>query len=564
MKGVAALLLLVIVLIVVGLGALNWFAEGQAELRSEEAQQALEQMRLLAPLWLAVKRVAIASLGIASGSLAMILAVVAIATLFATPNLVRATWVRSWLVKPGRYGAQYPALAVPDRESGHIRILPPVNEPGAQKVAALTTGLQPDVRLQGSAARAALRNDPNETIMPESEPLLLPPPKASIYTAPISDQLHLAVGVDGHGPVQLPLRDLGSGIVGGLPGMGKSEAVASMIAGLLRQDSSGERIQLAIADLKGGVDFGRIPDDLAALAWPVAKDPAGGLDLVLHVWTEIERRQRLMERAGTARVEVYNQRPGVKPLPYLFLFLDELMMLTMAAEERGVDKATRQQSAEFNGKAIRVVSVGRALGVSMIGATQRPSGTVIPTQLRDMCGLRLAFKCMTLDASKAVLGVGGAELLPADPGLALLMRDDAQPRQIRTYLAGLDSGKFDRFTHPLPRMVRLRLPADAEADGLGADDLPSSPGTGRTVLEPGELLDYAATAPFGTGTVPGSNGSNGSPHRIERRRPTPVEAAAMRGHYHRTGSKTGVCMAFYGYKNDDVWGWVEMALRGEI
>jgi hypothetical protein len=46
--------------------------------------------------------------------------------------------------------------------------------------------------------------------------------------------------------------------------------------------------------------------------------------------------------------------------------------------------------------------------------------------------------------------------------------------------------------------------------------------------------------------------------------PTPIEAARMRAHYARTHSKTGVCMRFYGYKNDDVWEWVRLALEGKI
>ena len=565
--GVAVSLGLVGLLLIVIL--LGWFGEGQSELRSEKAQTSLAQTRALAPLWLAVKQVLVASLGVAGASAALILAVGAIVAVLSTPNLIRMTWVRSWTMSPNRFGL-YRMLFGPDGQ-GHLQLLGAGNAGHSQELAALVGNQVNRLSGAGQVVKQLVTNKDDEGVFEDPPPAELPK-RISIYTAPLSDQLHLPVGADGSGPVQLPLRDLGSGIVGGLPGMGKSECVGSMIAGLLRQDATGERIQMAVADLKGGVDFGRIPGDLAGLAWPVAKDPDTGLQLINNVWGEIERRQKLLEQAGVARVEVYNQRPGVTPLPYLFLFVDELAMVTMAAEERGIDKATRQQSAEFNGRAVRVVSVGRALGVSMIGATQRPSGTVIPTQLRDLCGFRIAFRCMTQESSKAVLGVAGAEALPAEPGLALLMRDGAQPRMIRTYLAEIEAGRFDRFAQRLPKAQRLQLPADAEADGLEDSDMASTPsetdpetvGTGTgTVLEPVEpgsegLFQSSAAVPV---PVPAA----GHAYRIgSRRRPTPVEAAAMRAHYRRTKSKTAVCTCFYGYKNEDVWAWVEQALRGEI
>ena len=63
-------------------------------------------------------------------------------------------------------------------------------------------------------------------------------------------------------------------------GMGKSEAIASMIVGLLRQDASGRGVQLGICDMKGGLDFGRIPSDLAALRWPVAATREAAFEMV--------------------------------------------------------------------------------------------------------------------------------------------------------------------------------------------------------------------------------------------------------------------------------------------
>ena len=73
------------------------------------------------------------------------------------------------------------------------------------------------------------------------------PQTIDVYGASMPAELALPVGVDGAGrAVQLPLRNLGNVLVAGLPGAGKSELLASMIAGVLRQSPDGRRAQVAV------------------------------------------------------------------------------------------------------------------------------------------------------------------------------------------------------------------------------------------------------------------------------------------------------------------------------
>ena len=84
---------------------------------------------------------------------------------------------------------------------------------------------------------------------------------------------------------------------------------------------------------------------------------------------------------------------------------------------------------------------------------------------------------------------------------------------------------------------------------------------GDLVPADGRLFVFSAETPAfaGVPTVPVPA------QRIESRRaPSPIEAARMRAQYARTRSKTAVCMMFYGYKNDDVWAWVNLALDGKV
>ena len=51
---------------------------------------------------------------------------------------------------------------------------------------------------------------------------------------------------------------------------------------------------------------------------------------------------------------------------------------------------------------------GRAAGIVVVAATQKPASDVVPTSIRDLFGYRLALRCSTRDASDTVLGAGWA------------------------------------------------------------------------------------------------------------------------------------------------------------
>ena len=71
--------------------------------------------------------------------------------------------------------------------------------------------------------------------------------------------------------------------------------------------------------------------------------------------------------------------------------------------------APKQQQDEFAALLRDLVARGRACGIPVVAATQRPSYDIIPTSLRDLFGYRAAFRCTTTNSSNIVLGQGWAE-----------------------------------------------------------------------------------------------------------------------------------------------------------
>ncbi len=146
---------------------------------------------------------------------------------------------------------------------------------------------------------------------PEQRPLLEAPlPRmVNIYDdAPTLRQPALPIGVTDSGHLELPLHNLGNGLVGGLPGGGKSELLASMMVALMRYSPEGRAVQIAVIDTKR-IDFGNIPPDIAPMWQPVARDIEDGKELIQMLVAEADRRFQLLEQHRARSLKSYNAMP---------------------------------------------------------------------------------------------------------------------------------------------------------------------------------------------------------------------------------------------------------------
>ncbi len=99
----------------------------------------------------------------------------------------------------------------------------------------------------------------------------------------------------------------------------------------------------------------------------------------------------------------------------------------------------RKQRIEITELLRDLVSRGRAAGIIVLAATQKPSADVIPTQIRDLFGFRVALRCSTPQASDTVLGQGWAALgysaASVDPtarGVGFLLAEGGVPVRFRS------------------------------------------------------------------------------------------------------------------------------------
>jgi hypothetical protein len=198
----------------------------------------------------------------------------------------------------------------------------------------------------------------------------------------------IPVGVDESGQyvyVTLPERNV---LTGGEPGAGKSVANSMLVAtAALDPDVrltlfDGKRVELACwagcADRMIGPDIAEAVDALEAL------------------------RRELDERLLTLFANRRRKIAHGDGMPLHVVVIDELAFYCNSPD--------RKLSQEFAGRLRDLVSRGRAAGIIVLAATQKPGSDVIPTSLRDLFGFRWALRCLTPQASDTVLGGGWASL----------------------------------------------------------------------------------------------------------------------------------------------------------
>ncbi|UOS14037.1 DNA translocase FtsK [Helicobacter pylori] len=215
-----------------------------------------------------------------------------------------------------------------------------------------------------------------------------------------SSPLTLALGKDIVGnPFITDLKKLPHLLIAGTTGSGKSVGVNAMILSLLYKNPP-DQLKLVMIDPKM-VEFS-IYADIPHLLTPIITDPKKAIGALQSVAKEMERRYSLMSEYKVKTIDSYNEQApnnGVEAFPYLIVVIDELADLMM----------TGGKEAEL--PIARIAQMGRASGLHLIVATQRPSVDVVTGLIKTNLPSRVSFRVGTKIDSKVILDTDGAQSL---------------------------------------------------------------------------------------------------------------------------------------------------------
>jgi len=229
------------------------------------------------------------------------------------------------------------------------------------------------------------------------------------------EPLLLGVGQDGlEISIGLPEHNL---LIGGEPGSGKSVALSTIVAAAALDP----QVHLTLLDGK----------HVELAAWSIIADEFVGADQDDAV-AALERLRHIMD-LRYATLAATRKR---KMMPTDLEGLHVLVIDELAFYLRGGKKETRENFAEL----LRdLVSRGRAAGIIVVAATQKPSHEIVPTWIRDLFSFRLAMRCTSSDSSDTILGQGWASqgfsastIDPSMRGVGYLLAEGGLPTLVMT------------------------------------------------------------------------------------------------------------------------------------
>ncbi len=188
-------------------------------------------------------------------------------------------------------------------------------------------------------------------------------------------------------------------LIAGTTGSGKSVCMNSLILSLLYKARPDE-VKLIMIDPKM-VELG-IYNGIPHLYVPVVTDPKKAAGALQWSVVEMLKRYRLFSEIGVRDLENYNKHcrsVGEPTMPQVVIVIDELADLMMIA------------SKDVEESICRVAQMGRAAGMHLVIATQRPSADVITGLMKANIPSRIAFAVSSTLESRIILDQGGAEKL---------------------------------------------------------------------------------------------------------------------------------------------------------
>ena len=271
-------------------------------------------------------------------------------------------------------------------------------------------------------------------------------------------------------------------LIAGATGTGKSVAANCIVTSMLYR-ASPQEVKFIMIDPKR-LELG-LYEDIPHLLTPIVTSPKKAANALNWAVREMERRYKLLARAGVRNLVQYNRyvsslgpdenEEELEPLPLIVIIVDELADLMMTAGK------------EVEASLTRLAQMARAIGIHLVLATQRPSVDVITGLIKANFPCRISFRVSAKIDSRTVLDMNGAEQLLGQGDMLFLSPRTSRPIRIH---GGLIS---EKETESIATFLRSQgVPSYREEILQGeADEEPS-------LADMGDLEDplYADAARF--------------------------------------------------------------------
>ena len=211
----------------------------------------------------------------------------------------------------------------------------------------------------------------------------------------------LVLGESYTGPVTVNLAHIPHILLGGSTGSGKSVLLKLLLMQALHKGA-----EVYIADFKGGVDFPKVWHEKCRMCF-TEEDLRDTLDQLAAV---LEHRKSAFKALGCPNIDAYNEI-AERPLQRLIFACDEVAEML---DKTGADNERKKLLSQIESMLSTIARQGRAFGIHLILATQRPDATIIPGQIRNNMDFRVCGRADSVLSQIILDNTSAAEQIPKD------------------------------------------------------------------------------------------------------------------------------------------------------
>ena len=220
----------------------------------------------------------------------------------------------------------------------------------------------------------------------------------------------LSLGESFTGPVSVDLARVPHILLGGATGSGKS-----VLLKLLLMQANKKGTNVCIADFKGGVDFPPVWHKECRMCF----EEQSTLELLTELTEELERRKQRLKASGLPNIDHHNAATGDNLKRYIFA-CDELAEML---DKTGLTKEQKETVVKIEGPLGTIARQGRAFGIHLILATQRPDSAILNGQIKNNINCRICGRADNVLSMIILDKTDAADQIPEDAQGRFLLHD---------------------------------------------------------------------------------------------------------------------------------------------
>ena len=220
----------------------------------------------------------------------------------------------------------------------------------------------------------------------------------------------LTLGVSFIGPVTVNLSKIPHILLGGSTGSGKSVLLKLLLMQAIKKDAI-----VCIADFKGGVDFPPIWHEQCRMCF----EEQTTLELLTELVEELESRKKKLSASGQPNIDQCNKSTGENLHRYIFA-CDEIAEML---DKTGLTKEQKETVGKIESRLSMIARQGRAFGIHLILATQRPDANILSGQIRNNINCRICGRADNVLSQIILDSTAAADQIPKDASGRFLLHD---------------------------------------------------------------------------------------------------------------------------------------------